>query len=179
LFATTNEEFYLKSQTGNRRFWPIKVGRAIDIEALKRDRDQLFAEAAAIEATGESLFLDESLWEEAREAQEARRERDPWEDVLADVIGTTKAPNTQGKGFEYRISNVQLFGILDIPLEKQTNTNSKRLATAMKKLGWRKGHVTIDGKQVRGYSKPCSDSDVGNELHVLSTAEVIALRAPG
>ncbi len=54
IFATTNDEVYLKSQTGNRRFWPIRTV-AIDIKALHRDRDQLFAEAAAVEATGISL----------------------------------------------------------------------------------------------------------------------------
>src|SRR5260221_258545 len=52
-FATTNERTYLKSQTGNCRFWPVQVGN-IDIESLQRDRDHLWAEAAYYEKQGAS-----------------------------------------------------------------------------------------------------------------------------
>ncbi len=45
IFASTNDDQYLQSHNGNRRFWPIKTGE-IDIARLKADRDQLWAEAA-------------------------------------------------------------------------------------------------------------------------------------
>src|SRR5262249_46491241 len=87
LFATTNNDRYLKEW--DRRFWPIKT-TTIDAETLRRDRDQLSAEAAAQEP-GTSTVLRRALWNIARVEQEAREEADPWDDILADVVGTIEA----------------------------------------------------------------------------------------
>lgn len=87
--ATTNEQNYLKSETGNRRFWPIVTGR-IDLEALARDRDQLWAEAAEYEAAGESIVLAERFRTGASEEQATRLEGDEWTEMVAhEVRGKT------------------------------------------------------------------------------------------
>ena len=59
----------------------------IDTEALNRDRDQLWAEAAIIEAEGGNLVLPRELWEMAGEIQDERRQHDPWDDILIGVEG--------------------------------------------------------------------------------------------
>src|SRR5215207_7354886 len=80
-FGTTNKQKYLRDETGNRRFWPVAV-TGFDVAGIVRNRDQLWAEAAAREATGVSIRLDSKFWPAAAEHQEKRRLDDPWNDVV-------------------------------------------------------------------------------------------------
>ena len=155
-WATTNNDTYLLSQTGNRRWWPLKTGK-VNIEALKRDRDQLFGEAATYEAAGEHIGLDESLWDDARNAQEQRRVTDPWEDALANLPDNLNIVHRLGDGFERVFSADLLAGVLQIPKAQQTSQHTQRLAHAMKHLGWGRsenGRITINGVTLRGYIRP-------------------------
>jgi predicted P-loop ATPase len=129
--GTTNDSEYLKDATGNRRFWPVATGK-IDLAALQRDRDQLFAEAAAAaaEKLGESLTIPATLYADAALQQAERMIQDPWEDVLAGVSGKVV-------GNEERISSRDLLSThVQIPLERQTDVDRKRVANIMRKLGW-------------------------------------------
>jgi predicted P-loop ATPase len=172
-WATTNDEEYLQSQTGNRRFWPLACG-VIDIEALRRDRLQLLGEAAHYESEGESLVLVESLWPDAKTEQEKRRVKHPWEDILVKIPETVKEnidmPASMTKDrriihvyddglgviMEQVLSSDILTYVLRIPVGQQRRDHSMQLATTMKLLGWQRPdsqRMTIAGRQVRGYSR--------------------------
>ena len=133
--ATTNEDEYLQSQTGNRRFWPLKTG-TIDIEGLRRDRDQLWAEAAEVEAEGEPLVLPKNLWSEASSAQDERRQHDPWDDILTGVKGHI-CTNEETGIEEERIASDELLRVyLELPPGKTQNADALRLRRVMHRLGW-------------------------------------------
>jgi hypothetical protein len=145
LFATTNNDQYLKE--ADRRFWPVKT-TAIDIAALKRDRDQLWAEAAAREPS-EVIGLRRELWNAADAVQNAREEADPWDDLLIGVRGEIDDENME------RCSSADLLGtVIGIHASKQRDIDFKRLGRRMRKLGWRGPAVMRIGTElVRGYER--------------------------
>jgi predicted P-loop ATPase len=158
--ATTNEADYLKSQTGNRRFWPVRVGN-IDMERLRAERDQLWAEAAMIERADIPLMLPEELWAAAVVEQNARLEVDPWEDLLVNVTGTFYAcdsiENDAGEWYapgkyEWVRSDDLLTGNLGIARERINPATGRRLKAIMRRHGWTAGRHYFGGeKRQRGY----------------------------
>jgi putative DNA primase/helicase len=93
--ATTNESEYLRDKTGNRRFWPVLVGR-IDLDALARDRDQLWAEALAAYESGESWHLTGAVLALAEVQQAERVQRTELEERVASYLdGLTETGKTE------------------------------------------------------------------------------------
>jgi len=155
-FGTTNNETYLQSQTGNRRFWPIRCGR-IDLEGLRRDRDQLWAEAGVLEEQGIALELPPALWGSAAALQEERRDQDPWDDILVDTEKTSwaKLEKRMDGGMEWRIATrAALEHVLGLGAEKQSDVAAKRLVFSLRRLGWDGPKAMKIGDTVsRGYAK--------------------------
>jgi predicted P-loop ATPase len=175
LIGTTNDEEYLRALSGeNRRFLPITVGR-VNITGLIRDRDQLWAEAAAEEFLEPSLSLPEKLWPLASAARADRTQVDPWADELGDVADRAKLAQTAfvdaddvndrkliaiyGMGLdrdgaeEERVASEYVTGVaLNIPTERRTPEMAKRVGQVMRSLGWSSSKkARINGKPVQAY----------------------------
>jgi hypothetical protein len=157
--GTTNGDDYLADESGNRRFWPVAT-TLINLNALTRDRDQLWGEAAAAEATGETLVIAPALWSEAAERAAERLPGDPWEDILAKVE-TTPNTNVERVEGEMRVTTEYLLeGMLRFNPAQVGMRDSKRLARVMRRLAWRGPKTFRMGeKTVKGYVKATQGVD--------------------
>jgi hypothetical protein len=85
--GTTNKEAYFRDETGNRRFWPVAIGK-IDVAGVVRDRDQLWAEAVSLYQKGEPWWFDESstAGKAATQAQQDRYSATWYEELIEESI---------------------------------------------------------------------------------------------
>ncbi len=141
--GSVNASTYLKDETGARRFWPVKCGY-IDLEALIRDRDQLWAEAAEQYRLGATWWLDSpELWEIAKSEQDSRYDGDTWEAMISEwVENPTSRMDQQGYAVEFRSTrdSVSMDNVLSHCIGKRpdqwTQADKNRVGRCLRSLGF-------------------------------------------
>jgi predicted P-loop ATPase len=143
--GTTNADAYLADETGNRRFWPVKL-TGLRLEELKRDRDQLWAEAVVRFRANESWWLDREVEAFAAEEQEQRRQGDPWEEPILDWLGRqTKT--------EHTVAEI-LTGALQREVGDWTQTDLNRVARCLRAHDYERAQVrTGNGRRTWIYRR--------------------------
>jgi predicted P-loop ATPase len=129
--GTTNETTYLRDETGGRRFWPVKCGN-IDLEGLRRDRDQLFAEALEAYENGANWWPDRNFEKLIIEPeQEARLYVDGWVEPIREFLFTKN-----------RVTVMEVArGALRVTDDHRvTPGDLHRITRTMRALGWRDFH---------------------------------------
>lgn len=157
MVGTTNQFQYLRDETGNRRYWPIRTNK-IDQPRIKVEADQLWAEAYNLyQKKTDLVYMDEpALIEWERREQEARLQVDSWEETIADWFA--EVPESAKEKIIWE-SNVFTFSDLwqyalgrnpgNFPKQEQN-----RIGAIMRKLGFEyKQFRNKEGQRGRGFVK--------------------------
>lgn len=145
IVGSTNEAEFLTDHTGSRRFWPVQIGR-IDIDAIMRDREQIWAEAGVRYREGEPWWLDAA--DEADREVEAGEftPEDAWESLIADWV--------QDRTHSFSVQDV-LAGPLQIEPGRQVHAQTGRVGRILARLHCQKTQPrTSAGARIRLYSAP-------------------------
>ena len=115
IMGSTNDDAYLRDDTGGRRFWPIRCmtsrlpGGNIPIEKLSGNVHQLWAEAVFLYRQmreekphgGLPLYLaDEQTRKHAERLQATRKVGNVWDDWAAQIEQWADTPISDGDGFD-------------------------------------------------------------------------------
>jgi len=145
--GTTESDEFLVDEKGNRRFWPLRV-TALDLVALREQRDQLWAEAASLYAAWVAGGADvcTTPWvlspEESRALDPVHAEyqaTDSWSDFVVAWAEKQLGEFTTSDVLEHAIQK---------PRAQRNRGDDMRVAAILKRAGWRLG------KKPEGRSKP-------------------------
>lgn len=79
--GTTNQDEYLKDDTGNRRYWPVMCTK-VALDGLRAERDQIWAEAVACYRAGHPWWVERDEAELFAVEQDQRYQADMWEEPI-------------------------------------------------------------------------------------------------
>jgi putative DNA primase/helicase len=146
LVATINpgDNGYLSDMTGNRRYWPVVV-KNIDIDAIRADRDQLWAEAVARYKAHEAWWLESSEMVLCAEQEAAERvEMHPWDDWLQNDYDFINR--------EF-VTISDAFASLGIPARDRNMHAQKTISGSLRRLGFDKINKKLNGRVVKVWSR--------------------------
>jgi len=141
---------YLTDTTGNRRFWPVCC-HSFDLDSLKRDREQLLAEAVLLYKKGESLTLPLELVQESEEEAHKRLAEDPWQHIIEEWVESHLEETEVTTQFLYR-------NALNGTLQSMNTGHQRRIARSLKNLGWIKRRGVKGIEYVRPVKKEAQNA---------------------
>lgn len=137
---------YLEDPTGNRRFLPVKVGRKIDIEAIARDKEQLWAEAVNLYRQKYPLWIDDVMMDKLRLVQISREVINPW---LPDIETLVR-----GKDF---VSNQLIWETLGIERARRGQKDFSTISKIMVGLGYKPVRKRLSGVREYGWQSEAQE----------------------
>ena len=118
----------------------------IDLNKMRLNRDQLWAEAFHMWAMGVTWWIDEDEFEIVREQQEARIEGDPWDGKIAEWVATS-APS-------FFTAEDILVNCIHKEAKFLVQQDKLRVSKILEKMKVTPARQYVFGQQRRGYMKP-------------------------
>ncbi len=157
--GTTNDDGYLKDPTGARRFWPVKCTQ-VDIDGIRRERDQLFAETVQLFKNGETWW---EIPPGAEEEQDLRYQHDVWEEYILPFLAE-----------KIEITMSEIFGEECLNAKKYQSDRAMqiRVGNILKRYGWEKKRIRTNS----GLSyKYVPISKIGTDRNTFGTSNTGAI----
>lgn len=142
--GTTNKDEFLADETGNRRWLPVRTGRA-DIDAVRRDHLQLWAEAR--ELFGLIGVAYQAAEELAKPIHKEHTITDPWAEEIARWLGeadTLTGDIPQAREF-LQISDVAR-GALRLETKQVGKREEMRIGNSLRECGYERAKKRANGK---------------------------------
>jgi predicted P-loop ATPase len=144
--GTTNAVAYVLDETGARRIWPVRCTR-VGADDLRRDRDQLWAEAVQRYRTGSRWYpLDAEEVVACRNEQDERSEVDEWDAKIALWLRRENRTETT-------VGEI-LQSVIGLPIERWSRADQTRVGRIMTRAGWTLSRPRVSGVRVSLYSAP-------------------------
>jgi predicted P-loop ATPase len=128
----TGDNTYNNDDTGSRRYWAIKCPRKLDVDKLRQDRDQIWAEAYN-KAPGCRLVLSEAAEQIAKIEQERRTSKDDTHTKL--IREFIDAPINKGIKLDMSILTLNALSFQTSQVNKGIET---KVGIIMKRLGYKR-----------------------------------------
>lgn len=158
--GTTNERNYLTDVTGNRRFWPVQLTRQPDIDWLRENLDQLFAEALHRLDAGERFWPTREEQHELFDPQQ--RSRTVESSLEAEVRRVLYDEDQQVPHGQPNLALVREIGMTTLltrvgyTVDKQTDVVVKKVGALLHSMGWKVRRLSSAGRP-RVYVRPQKD----------------------
>jgi predicted P-loop ATPase len=150
--ATCNEDAFLTDPTGDRRYWVIPINKVIDIAAVRKHRDAIWATAYEHFINGAAWWFDHVKEDLVINLNARYRITDDvWTEILDDWLTVNNYSRTTSR----ELLTLGL-GLPEAQIDRRAET---RVSKIMKQIGWSYDRYYVIGengkrKRVRGFIKP-------------------------
>lgn len=137
----TSDDGYLIDPTGSRRYWPVGCN-VIDLGALEKDREQLWAEAVYRYKSGERTWLEDDEIDFAKMEQSERQLEDGWQEKIEKYLDGVAETTTSGV--------CEAIGLITRDL---SNVAIGRIKHCLKSAGWKECRLNNDNGRQRAWKR--------------------------